>query len=1052
MDFNKIKTLIKINTNTSRWNRGIVYYNRRLVDHVNFNIDGDSITFQGIVESEYNNEVYQNSITIDANNYKILGGRCSCDDCRTRSTDTRLFICKHIVATSIYGLQIVKRDTAQGLVDKLSQHTNIAAKPPLSPNKQLLEYFKESRKEKVNLEINLNIEYDKTLVDFKIGTDKMYVLKNIKSFAESRLDNSPLEYGKNFTYDPNVHYFSEAYEDLIDFIEDYGVSISQYSSSSYNPKFMEISNSGLKRFLEKLKGKQFTIHISNELYHPKIISGSLPIVYDLKKHEDKIILTSECDMPSPLTSKGDVILHDGNIYLLSQEDSMNYKKIHSFLKDTKEVSFDKDDIKNILESLVPKLKEFSTDVKIDAEIKNNIISDFKSEFYFDLKGSKISCELKFVYDDQDGKKYILPDTIREKEIENKLTSYKFAKDSKAYTFKGDDSDLFNFLNTELSTLKDFGDIYYSDKFKSRKIYTSSSINASIGKGIDGYLDFSFNISDIDKKEYKDILSAFKEKRNFYKLQDGSFIDLQEYKTKNFFELVENLDLINNLNNKVHNNKVLYINEMIEEKDLDFIQGRELVKDICDKFKNINNIDVNIPDNLTTILRDYQVNGLHWFNTLNHYNFGGILADEMGLGKTLQTIAFLLSQKDKKSIIITPTSLIYNWKNEFDTFAPSMKVLLIHGNKSEREKSFEDMKDYDVIITTYGTLRNDLEKYQDKIFDYCIIDEAQNIKNPVALSTSAVKSINARGKFALTGTPIENNLLELWSIFDFVMPGYLYNRNKFQDLFTNKEDNISNLKRLIKPFILRRSKKEVMTELPEKIEKKFFVELNKDQRKIYSAYVDDIQQKMEDKDFKKDKITILSYLTRLRQLCLDPSVIVENYNKKSSKIEACLEILEESINNNHKILLFSQFTSVLKNIGDTLNKNNISYSYIDGSTKAKDRLQLVNDFNESDENKVFLISLKAGGTGLNLTSADVVIHFDPWWNPSVENQASDRAHRYGQKNVVEVIKLIAKGTIEEKIVKLQESKKELINEFINGDLSNGNMLKSLSDKEIIDLFS
>ena len=282
-----------------------------------------------------------------------------------------------------------------------------------------------------------------------------------------------------------------------------------------------------------------------------------------------------------------------------------------------------------------------------------------------------------------------------------------------------------------------------------------------------------------------------------------------------------------------------------------------------------------------------------------------------------------------------------------------------------------------------------------------------------------------------------------------MPGYLYSRNKFQDLFIYDEYNANNLRKLIKPFILRRTKSQVMTELPDKIENKFFVELNKDQRKVYSAYVEEIK---DNKDVKTDKITMFSYLTKLRQLCLDPSVLIEGYDKKSSKTEAALEILKDSIEDNHKILLFSQFTSVLKNIGDELSKNNIDYYYIDGQTEALERLNLVNKFNEGEDVKVFLISLKAGGSGLNLTSADVVIHFDPWWNPAVENQASDRAHRFGQKNVVHVIKLIAKGTIEENIIKLQENKDKLIKDFINDDLSNSGLLKSLSDKDIIDLFS
>ncbi|MGL6107160.1 SNF2 helicase associated domain-containing protein [Romboutsia sp.] len=1056
MDFYKIQNLVKMHTDPSRWSRGIKYFNRKLVDHVTFNINDSTITFEGIAESEFYNEVYPNSISIDLLKYKIVGVRCTCDDFRSRNTSSRLFICKHLAATTIAAVQSGIKDASNAQLN-LFQEAPVN-KLPTTPNAQLLSYFDDSQRELVNLEVNIEVESNKVTADFKIGTDKMYVLKSLKAFAESRINNTLLEYGKNFTYNPNIHYFDSPDEDIIDIIEDYGSNPAVSLMASHNTKLLHIGVSGFKRFLETLKNKTFTLIFNGREYHSTIIKDTLPVSFDFKKYEDKIMLTSQDDMPVPLTSKGDVVLYNENLYLLSNESARNYGLIYSTLTKDKDIQFNKQETEGLLGNLVPKIKELSASVNLDNEIKNNIVNDFNVKFYFDFKNSNVVCDLKFYYNDENGEKFILKNLEKEKFYQDKLLALNFSKGNKNYLFKGNDEDLFNFLNIEIMQLKDLGDVYYSDKFKSKKIYKASSIQASIRDSLDGYLDFSFNISDIDKKEYKDMLIAFKQNSKFYRLKDGSFMDLQDSKTQDFFELIENLDLVKNLDeSKVHKSKMLYINEMLNTKNLDFIEGRESVKNICDKFKNIENINLGIPKNLTANLRDYQVSGLNWFKTLDHYEFGGILADEMGLGKTIQTISFLLAKRESrnenlKTLIITPTSLVYNWKNEFETFAPTMKVLLIHGNKTERKKALLDKDNYDVIITTYGTLRNDLDCYSKEVFDYCIIDEAQNIKNPIALSTDAVKSINAKVRFALTGTPIENNLLELWSIFDFIMPGYLYSRSKFQDLFIYDEYNAENLKKLIKPFILRRTKNEVMKELPEKIEKKFFVELNKDQRKIYSAYINEIQEKMSNRDLKTDKITLFSYLTKLRQLCLDPSVLVEGYNKKSSKIETTLEILKDAIDNNHKILLFSQFTSVLKNIGKELSKNNISYSYIDGQTPPKNRIDLVNKFNETDEDKVFLISLKAGGTGLNLTSADIVIHFDPWWNPSVENQASDRAHRYGQKNVVEVIKLIAKGTIEEKIIKLQENKNELIEEFINGDLSNSSLLKSLSDNDIIDLFN
>ena len=425
---------------------------------------------------------------------------------------------------------------------------------------------------------------------------------------------------------------------------------------------------------------------------------------------------------------------------------------------------------------------------------------------------------------------------------------------------------------------------------------------------------------------------------------------------------------------------------------------------------------------------------------------------MGLGKTLQTITFLLSEKGKKSVIVTPTSLIYNWKSEFEKFAPNLNIKIIHGNKEERIFTKEYIKEYDVLLTTYGTLRNDYNLYEDINFDYCIIDEAQNIKNSLSQSSEVVKKLNAKVKFALTGTPIENNLMELWSLFDYIMPGYLYSKKKFQDKFIKNEKGIIELKKYIKPFILRRLKNDVMSELPDKIEKRYVVEMTKEQKKVYKTYIDDIKNKMKEKDLTKDKITIFSYLTKLRQLALDPGILVDGYIGGSGKIDVTVDLINEFINNNHKILLFSQFTSVLDNIKTIFDAEGIEYFYLDGSTKASERVSLVNEFNNSNKVKVFLISLKAGGTGLNLTSADVVIHFDPWWNPAIEDQATDRAHRFGQKNVVEVIKLISKGSIEEKIIKLQESKKEIINEIMNGNYTNGGFLSSLDADEIKELFS
>ena len=587
----------------------------------------------------------------------------------------------------------------------------------------------------------------------------------------------------------------------------------------------------------------------------------------------------------------------------------------------------------------------------------------------------------------------------------------------------------------------------NDEYIDQNITINPNITLDISQSRNGYMSMKLDIEGVDSNEYREIFSSYKNNNRLYRMKNGAYLDLKDNDLEQAFKLIDILNIYNDFDNmKIPNNKAIYLEKLIEEEDLSFVNGSKYVSNVIKKFDKVKSKNYEIPKDLNATLRDYQVSGFEFFKTLSDYQFGGILADEMGLGKTIQTIAFLLSNKDKKSIVITPTALIYNWKNELEKFAPTLKVGLLHAAKSEREKILDNIDNYDVILTTYTTYKNDIDKYKNINFDYCIIDEAQNIKNPDAIITKAIKNVNAKVKFALTGTPIENNLMELWSIFDFIMPGYLYNKSKFKSIFVNNDKNIIELKNLIKPFILRRTKKEVITELPDKIEQKIIIDLEKEHKRAYKGYVNLITRKI--KENNQDNITVFSYLTKLRQLCLSPELMVKNYQGKNSKLDVLINIINDS--SDEKILVFSQFTKVLEVIGKRLNEENISYSYLDGKTSAKDRVKLVEEFN-TNNNKAFLISLKAGGTGLNLTSANIVVHFDPWWNPAVEDQASDRAHRIGQKNVVNVIKLIAKGTAEERVINLQETKKELIEDVINGNLDNSSTLKNLSKDDIIDLF-
>lgn len=1052
MDFKIVNDILIDNTDKLRLSRGQEYYKDGYVQEIKYNNQNKILNIDGKVASANYNILYYPEITIDLKNKEIVNTICTCEDYRKRSSSNNNVICKHIVASSLYVINLLKSDVISNLKQTtiVLKNDNKIKRNKNFINKELLDYFKSSEREKVKLDVRVEYVGDNSVsCDFKIGIDKMYVMKDLKEFAYSRLESKDLIFGIDFLYNPVNNYFEYEDEKIVQIIEEYGMDLS-YNSPQKNFKYLTVKGSNIRRLFEALSYRTFDFKFRNMYYNPSVIESNIPVDISFELNNNEAILKCEDKLPFPLSLKGDVVFYKGNIYLLNSENGIYYKKLYSVLNEFKEVSFPLENVSQVLSDMIPKIEKICDKVIVDEKIKDNISKDLKIKYFFDLENSNVTCKIVFSYD-EDNNKFIIRDFEKENEGVYRLYSNFFEKENDKYIFKGNDNQLYDFLNRDINSLKNIGEVYYSDKLKERKIHNSSAFRVGLGEEINHYLDFNFEIEGVDPKEYKNIIKAFKNQKKFYKLGDGDFINLEDSETKEMFKLMESLGFTDNIKNmKIHSSKAMFINHLLTEKKLPYIFGMENTNNIIEKFRSIQKQEVKIPKDLHATLRDYQVDSLNWFETLDYLGFGGILADEMGLGKTIQTIAFLLNKKDKKTLIVTPTSLIHNWKSEFEKFAPSLSVGISHGLKKDRLGIIKNINDFNVILTTYGSLRNDIEEYEKLEFDYCIIDEAQNIKNPLASSTDAVKAIKASNKFALTGTPIENNLMELWSIFDFIMPGYLYSLTKFNAIFIKDVNQVENLKRMIKPFILRRTKEQVIKELPPKIEKEFYVEMGKTQRNTYGIYVEEIKRKLEEKKDVKNKITIFSYLTKLRQLCLDPSIIVEGYKGKSAKTDTCLEIIKDYIEKDNKILVFSQFTSVLKNIGKKLNKNKINFYYLDGSTPAKNRITLVDSFNNNEEIKVFLISLKAGGTGLNLTSANTVIHFDPWWNPSVQNQASDRAHRIGQKQVVEVIKLISKGTIEEKIMELQQKKSELIHDMLDGNLNNTNILSSLSEEELIDL--
>jgi SNF2 family DNA or RNA helicase len=1027
---------------------------KRLIGHLTHFLERkhyDNLIAEGRVKSENNNATYTTSIEINTESKEIISTDCNCFDHIENSHKGDIYICEHIATVffkliELKGKKSGESENGEAIIQFLDQLNSQKTRIDLS----------------VSLTLYKSVNIDCLKVEFKIGTKRMYVLKNLKDFVNAKNNYMEIEYGKEFIFNPYEQEFSEEDNKIIDYINnliqmDLFINKYPYGGTLVNGKYLNIIDGNFVGFLELCINKG--VEVEGEIV--KILKEDMPLKFTVSNEaQEEYSISLEGDTPKSLNSKFDVFLYRGNIYLPSKKQCENLKVFYSKLKHKKAIKFKKKSNMELFNKVIPALERISEEVILDDTIKNVVKNELKSEFYLDSKGSQVFLEVKLKYGNEaldffknNTEKIIIRDTDNEEKILQAINKLNFLNKNKKFVFNGDDELLYKFLVEGYKELEDLGEVYYSERFRSRKVYKTPTINAGVKNRNDGYLDFNFEIEDIAPKEYNKILAAFKDNRKFYKLKDNSFINLENKEIQEFFDMLDKI--VNNENDisdlKLHKSKAIMLENYVNNKDLTCFKGKDIIKDISKKLEGINECNYELPKELKATLREYQITGFNWFKNLSYLGFGGVLADEMGLGKTIETIAFLLSEKNKKSLIISPTSVIYNWKNEFERFAPTVRVKIIHGNKNERVESINKISEYDVILTTYGTLRNDEEYYQKLNFDYCIIDEGQNIKNPLAQSSRSVKNINSKVKFALTGTPIENNLLELWSIFDFVMPGYLYTGNIFKKRFIGGDAPIEELQKYIKPFLLRRLKKDVIKELPDKIEKKYYVELPKEQKKIYSVFVKDIKEKIGDENFEGNKITMFSYLTKLRQLCLEPKLIVQDYTGRNGKLEAALEIITNNINNGHKIILFSQFTSVLASISKSLDMNSIEYMYLDGSTKASRRVELVEEFNNSEKNMVFLISLKAGGTGLNLTSADIVIHFDPWWNPSIEEQATDRAHRIGQKKVVQVFKLVAQGTIEERIISLQDEKKELIDNVMSAGYEGGNMLSSLTTEQIKELF-
>ena len=592
------------------------------------------------------------------------------------------------------------------------------------------------------------------------------------------------------------------------------------------------------------------------------------------------------------------------------------------------------------------------------------------------------------------------------------------------------------------------------KFKVRR--SKPTVSMSISSEIDWFdldLKIEFNGSSLSLAELK---KSLKQQKKYVCLKNGSIARLPEKLIQRFQYLVELGETSNN-SIRFHDYHLSFVDNILE--DADNRELDDLSKNKIAKLENFTRIkEVEIPSNLKGELRDYQKAGYYWLNFLKEFSFNGCLADDMGLGKTVQTLALLLAEINNKKVanlIIAPTSVLFNWQHEIEKFTPDINYLLHYGSK--RSRDIRKLHKKSLILTTYGHLRRDISFLKNINFHYVVLDESQNIKNPQSETAQAARALQSKYRLTLTGTPVENNTMELWSQFAFINPGLLGGQNFFKENFMrpierNQDKQIaSTLKKLIFPFILRRTKEEVVKELPPKVENITYSPMTDEQFDLYckvrDTYRKTIITEIESKGLQKSTMRILEGLMKLRQVSCHPLLIDQKYNHESGKFEALKLMLEDIISEKHKVLVFSQFVKMLTIIKEYLEEQAVEYSYLDGSTKNRELA--VDIFQNNEDIKIFLISLKAGGVGLNLTAADYVIHYDPWWNPAVEMQASDRAHRIGQLKKVFTYKLITQNSVEEKILSLQEKKKNLVDQLISTE---GKLFKELTKDDIIGLFS
>ena len=761
-----------------------------------------------------------------------------------------------------------------------------------------------------------------------------------------------------------------------------------------------------------------------------------------------------------------IVFSHGKIYPLAGQDCERLVELRKMqaVSGEKYIPIREEQLDFFLDKVVPGLKRIG-DVQIaTAIVRKRIKTPLIVKLYLDRLRNRLLAGLEFHYDhiviqplenrNLEIGPMIIRDTEQELEILQIMEECGFTVTEGGYFMQNEELE-YDFLFHTLPELQGKIQVYATTAVRNRIVKPNvfPKIRVRVQKERTDWLEFKFEMDGVGDKHIKELLAALEIKQKYYRLPNGSLLSLETKEMEEIqrflnaipiqedgFEETLNVPLLEGL-------KFL---DIIEEQSVFSVE--ESFRQLIEQLRYPSQLNFEIPSSLKTTLRDYQKSGFKWMKALANYGFGGVLADDMGLGKTIQSITFIVSElqnirrQQQPVLIVCPSALTYNWLQEFMTFAPEIQTIVIDGNVAERTQLLKEVNRLDVVITSYPLLRKDIKWYEQQPFHTIFFDEAQAFKNPTTQTARTVKKLKANNRFGLTGTPIENSLEELWSIYHVVFP------HLFQGLEAYSHLTRKAIANRVRPFLLRRTKKEVLSEIPQKEEILSYSELLPEQKKLYVGFLAKLRHEtlkhLDKETLRKNKIRILAGITRLRQICCHPALFVEGYQGSSAKFEQLLQILEDASLSGRRVLIFSQFTKMLDLIGRELVARGQEYFYLDGQTPSKERVVLCDRFNSGERN-VFLISLKAGGTGLNLTGADTVILYDLWWNPAVEAQAMDRAHRMGQEKIVQVIKLVSKGTIEEKMNELQAKKKALISDILNVE---GKELSTITEEDIREILN